>query len=73
MDATSTYAALHLLDRWRLALAQPQGEPLPELPATPGRVHQMPPPSTVEEDAQDLAAAAIWRELAADSEGGSID
>lgn len=40
MTPEATYAALHLLDRWRLMLAALAGAPPPPLPDVPGRVHQ---------------------------------
>jgi hypothetical protein len=77
ISTNGTSPALHLVDRWGWMLAQMQGELLPATPALPGRVITAPKPSTPETDAvrqdAELQAAAIWRALAADTEGGSHD
>lgn len=52
--------------RWCLMASSLAGEPLPAPPAVLGRVHRMPEPSTVEADAEAIAAK-VWRELAADA------
>jgi len=77
MSPDAVIGMLHMLDHWRLMLGQLQGEPLPALPEVPGRVHRLPEPLTVEQDAEqrdaETRAAAIWQALASDSEGGLID
>ena len=44
------------------------GEPLPEPPALPGRVHRAPVPTErdpyPEQQQREVQAAAVWRELA---------
>ena len=52
MTPEATYSALALLDRWQLTLAQLLGQPLPALPATPGRIFKAPEIPTVDEDAE---------------------
>jgi hypothetical protein len=61
--------------KFELMLAQLQGQPLPPLPATPGRIVKAPPAPEPEQDAADLATAAIWQELAgqSDNEGSDHD
>jgi hypothetical protein len=68
MTPDSLIGALHLFDRFGLMLRHLTGQPLPPLPPTPGRVHQMPEITTPAEDAADLAGAAIWQSLI-DGEG----
>jgi hypothetical protein len=58
-------------DRWALTLRTLAGEPMPELPAMPGRRITAPEISSPEQDAEDMDAALIWQALAADTEGGS--
>ena len=77
MTPEATYSALALFDRWALTLRTLAGEPLPALPAQRGRVVQAPAAPTPEEDAAardaELQAAAVWRALADDTEGGAND
>lgn len=77
MSPDACIGLLHLADRFGLMVLHLLREPLPELPATPGRVIAAPKPPTPEEDAErldaEVQAARIWRELASDTEGGSHD
>ena len=73
MTPESLVGAFALADRFALMLRSLSGRPLPPLPAVPGRVHRLPEPNSVEADAEDIAAAQVWRELVADTEGGSHD
>jgi hypothetical protein len=68
MTPESLLGAFALLDHWKLMLLQMQALPLPPLPEAQGRIHQMPQPTSPEQDAQDLATAAVWQSLV-DGEG----
>jgi hypothetical protein len=70
MTPEATYSAMVLIDRWAMTVRCLLGDPMPEPPPTQGRIHQMPPPSTVEDDERDIAAAQVWRALA-EGEGSS--
>lgn len=77
MSPDACIGLLHLADRWAMTLRCLRGEPLPALPAQPGRIVKAPKPMEPEADAElqdaELKAAAVWRELAADNEGADLD
>ena len=54
--------------RWVQMVQELAGEPLPEPPALPGRVHRAPVPTErdpyPEQQQREVQAAAVWRELA---------
>jgi len=66
-----------MADRWALTLRILAGKPLPDLPATPGRIYKAPKPMEPEADAElqdaELQAARVWRALAEGEGSGDLD
>jgi hypothetical protein len=71
MTPEACYSALALFDRWRLTLAQLQGQPLPEPPQGTGRKCR--PLGEIPDSDPHAEAWDADNELASDTEGGSID